>query len=156
MLTVIPAGHHAYSTHSRPQTWCLVCTIMEWFQWIVLEWHWVGPLFALLLGLVQWWRNKTVLHADLEIYSTHVTVWHHQILDEYVMSFTHSQLSSVVFCSSKIKLTRSVVRAAKCKFIVLLYLLGAAYGGRDYVCLQDKSTVPSHLWFTAQLGAKWS
>ena len=38
-------------------------------------------------------------------------------------------------------LTHSVVRAAKCKFIASLYLLGAAYDSRAYVHLQDKSTV---------------
>ena len=34
-------------------------------------------------------------------------------------------------------LIQLVVRAAKCKFIVSLYLLGAAYGDRDYVRSQD-------------------
>ena len=42
-------------------------------------------------------------------------------------------------------LTDLVVRAAEYKFIVSLYLLGAAYCGRDYVSLQDKRTIPSHL-----------
>ena len=41
-------------------------------------------------------------------------------------------------------LTHCVVRAAKCKFIVSLYLLGAAYGGTDYVHLQVKSAILSH------------
>ena len=49
-----------------------------------------------------------------------------------------------------------VVRAAKCKFIVSLNLLGTAYGSRDYIRLQDTSTILSHLGITAQLGAKWS
>ena len=34
-------------------------------------------------------------------------------------------------------LTQLVVGATKCKFIVSLYLLGAAYGGRDYFRSQD-------------------
>ena len=38
-----------------------------------------------------------------------------------------------------------LVRAAKCKFIVSLYLLGAAYGGRDHVRSKDTSTILSHL-----------
>ena len=49
---------------------------------------WVSPIFS--------------LHQDLEIYSTHVTTWHHQILNEYVMSSTHGLLSRVVFPSSKL------------------------------------------------------
>ena len=53
------------------------------------------------------------------------------------MSSTRGQLSSFIFCSSKLGsemiLTKFVVRAAKCKFIVSLYLLGATYSGRDYV-----------------------
>ena len=42
-------------------------------------------------------------------------------------------------------LIQLVVGAAKCKFIVSLYLLGAAYGGRDYIRSQDISTILSHL-----------
>ena len=34
-------------------------------------------------------------------------------------------------------LKQLVVRAAKCKFTVSLYLLGAVYGDRDYVSSQD-------------------
>ena len=42
-------------------------------------------------------------------------------------------------------LIQLVVRAAKGKFIVSLYLLGAAYGDRDYVRSQQTSTILSHL-----------
>ena len=44
----------------------------------------------------------------------------------------------------EMKLTHSVMKVTKCKFMVLLYLLGAAYGSRDYTCLQDKITIPNH------------
>ena len=37
-------------------------------------------------------------------------------------------------------LIQLVVRAAKCKIIVSLYLLGAAYGNSDYIRSQDVST----------------
>lgn len=48
------------------------------------------------------WNNKAIVKGeDLEIYSTCITVWHHPILDEYVISSTHGQLSSAVFHSSK-------------------------------------------------------
>ena len=71
------------------------------------------------------------------------------------MSSTHSQLSSVVFRSGSrlnLKLTHSVVGAAKCKFIVSLYLLGAAHGGRDYIRLpmptrQKYNSEPSFFLF---------
>ena len=42
-------------------------------------------------------------------------------------------------------LIQLVVWAAKCKFIVSLYLLGAIYDDRDYVHSQDTSTILSHL-----------
>ena len=41
-------------------------------------------------------------------------------------------------------LIQLVVRAAKYKFMVSLYLLGATYGGRDYVHSQDTTTILSH------------
>ena len=47
----------------------------------------------------------------------------HQILDEYVISSTHSQLQALCFVVAS---------------LVSLYLLGAANGGRDYVCLQNE------------------
>ena len=42
-------------------------------------------------------------------------------------------------------LIQLVVRAAKCKFIVSLYLLGGTYSGRDYIGSQDLSTILSHI-----------
>ena len=85
----------------------------------------------------------------LKIHSTRVTVWH-QILHEYVMSSTYSMAVVPKFDRDD---THHLVRAAKYKFIVSL---GAAYGSTDYVHLQDKSRILSHLWFTTQLGVKWS
>ena len=51
---------------------------------------------------------------------------------------------------------RCVERSVYCKFIALLFLLAASYGGRGSACLQDSGSDMSHLWFVVQIGAKWS
>ena len=52
------------------------------------------------------------LHADLQTYSTCVTAWHHQILDEYVMSSTHFQALYFIVANLLRDHTYSIVRAA--------------------------------------------
>ena len=51
---------------------------------------------------------------------------------------------------------RRVERSVYCKFMVLLFLLGASYSGRGSACSQDSGSDMGHLWFAVQIGAKWS
>ena len=51
---------------------------------------------------------------------------------------------------------RCVERSVYCKFMVLLFLLAALYGGRGSAYSQDSGSDLGHLWFVVQIGAKWS
>ena len=74
--------------------------------YIVVSTHTSPSQLTQSTGTTTYWVKQVCfqpnsLHTDLQTYSTRVTAWHHQILDEHVMSSTHGQLSSVVFRSSK-------------------------------------------------------
>ena len=62
---------------------------------------WLGMRTKLENGDLSNGQQPHSLHAHLETYSTCITVWHYQILVEYVMNSTHGQISSFRFCSSK-------------------------------------------------------
>ena len=66
-------------------------------------------------------------------------------------TFKHciSQLASLI----ETILTRRVERSVYCKFMVLLFILAASYGGRGSTCSQDSGSGTGHFWFVVQIGA---
>ena len=70
------------------------------------------------------------------------------------MNSTHciSQLAGLI----KTILIRCVERSVYCKFIVLLFLLGALNGSRGSTGPQDSGSDVGHLWFVVRIWAKWS
>ena len=97
-------------------------------------------------------RPRNLFHQHDHVTSSNL-VWISNKLNAW-WTFKHcfSQIASLI----KTILTRHVERSVYCKFMVLLFLLAASYGGRGSACLQDSGSDMGHLWFVVQIGAKWS
>ena len=83
-----------------------------------------------------------VTSSNLVWISNELNAWKHCI----------SQLAGLI----KTILMRHVERSVYCKFIALLFLLGALNGSRGSTGSQDSGSDVGHLWFVVQIWTKWS
>ena len=111
--------------------------------WVVISW---------VQTLQSTRRPRNLFHPCNRVTSSNRVWISNELIARWTFKHCISQLASLV----ETILTRRVERSVYYKFMALLFLLVALYGGRGSACSQDSGSDMGHLWFVVQIGAKWS